>query len=119
MARQTSTSSSPSQGEGPIELSRPWRKVRAEAELPEGLGLHGLRHSLASHMAMGGAGAAEIMTALGHSQLSTAQRYVHWAQDARQALAERAAAVVVGGLQEAQSGATGLAEVHNLSLKED
>ena len=49
-------------------------------------------------MAMGGAGAAEIMTALGHSQLSTAQRYVHWAQDARQALAERAASVVLTGM---------------------
>ena len=42
---------------------------------------------------MGGAEAAEIMTALGHRQLATAQRYVHWAQDARQALAERAASV--------------------------
>jgi integrase len=36
------------------------------------IGLHGLRHSLASHMAMGGAQAAEIMTQLGHRQLSTA-----------------------------------------------
>jgi hypothetical protein len=49
-------------------------------------------------MAMDGAGAAEIMTALGHAQLSTAQRYVHWAQDARQSLAERAASVVLGGM---------------------
>ena len=69
-----------------------------EAALPEGIGLHGLRHSLASHMAMRGAEAAEIMTALGHRQLSTAQRYVHWAQDARQAVAERAASVVLSGL---------------------
>ena len=60
--------------------------------------MHGLRHSLASHMAMGGAQAAEIMTALGHSQLSTAQRYVHWAQDTRQAVAERAASVALAGL---------------------
>ena len=77
----------PSRGDGgPVTLASPWRKVRVEAALPEGIGLHGLRHSLASHLAMGGAAAAEIMTALGHRQLSTAQKYVHWAQDARQAL---------------------------------
>jgi hypothetical protein len=43
-------------------------------------------------MAMQGAQAAEIMTALGPRQLSTAQKYVHWAQDKRAALAEDAAA---------------------------
>jgi len=88
-----------SKGVGPAELSKPWRKIREEAKLPDGIGLHGLRHSLASHMAMAGAEAAEIMTALGHSQLSTAQRYVHWAQDARQELAEKAASVVLTGLK--------------------
>ena len=67
--------------------------------LPEGIGLHGLRHSLASHMAMNGAEAAQIMTALGHRQLSTAQRYIHWAQDGRQALSERAASVMIAGLE--------------------
>jgi hypothetical protein len=66
----------------------------------------GLRHSLASHMAMNGAEAAEIMTALGHRQLSTAQRYVHWAQDARQALAEKAAAVALAGMAAAAGAKT-------------
>jgi integrase len=88
----------PASGEGVISLSKPWTQVRAEAKLPDGIGLHGLRHSLASHMAMGGAAAAEIMTALGHTQLSTTQRYLHWAQDSRQALSERAASVVVAGM---------------------
>ncbi|MCG8071585.1 MAG: tyrosine-type recombinase/integrase [Candidatus Thiodiazotropha taylori] len=81
----------PVRGVGPVNLSKPWRKIRAEAKLPEGIGLHGLRHSLASHMAMQGAQAAEIMTTLGHHQLSTAQRYVHWARDERAKLAEKAA----------------------------
>lgn len=88
----------PAKGEGPPNLSHPWRKIRIEAGLPETIGLHGLRHSLASHMAMGGAEAAEIMTALGHRQLSTAQRYIHWAQDGRAALAEKAAAHITGAL---------------------
>lgn len=93
----------PASGTGPISLSKPWRAVRVEAGLPEKIGLHGLRHSLASHMAMNGAEAAEIMTALGHKQLSTAQRYVHWARDARQALAEKAAVVALAGLNSVAS----------------
>jgi integrase len=88
----------PARGQGALALSKDWRKIRVEAELPGGIGLHGLRHSLASHMAMMGAQAAEIMTALGHRQLSTAQRYVHWAADARQAVAEKAASVALAGL---------------------
>jgi integrase len=97
----------PSRGDRPLELSKPWTSVRVEAGLPATIGLHGLRHSLASHMAMGGAAAAEIMTALGHSELSTAQRYVHWAQDARQGLAERAASVALAGMTEASGEAGG------------
>jgi integrase len=88
----------PAQGAGAISLSKPWRLVRAEAGLPAEIGLHGLRHSLASHLAMSGAGAAEIMTALGHRQLATAQRYIHWAEDQRQALAEKAASVALTGM---------------------
>ncbi|MCU7933050.1 MAG: site-specific integrase [Candidatus Thiodiazotropha sp. (ex Codakia rugifera)] len=90
----------PARGNGPINLSKPWRTIRVEANLPEGIGLHGLRHSLASHMAMQGAQAAEIMTALGHHQLSTAQRYVHWAQDERSQLAEKAASHISAALDD-------------------
>ncbi|KQZ29155.1 hypothetical protein ASD50_18360 [Mesorhizobium sp. Root552] len=88
----------PAGGEGPADLSKPWRKVRVEAKLPEGIGLHGLRHSLASHLAMSGAQASEIMTALGHRNLATSQKYVHWAQEARQAIAEKAASVALAGM---------------------
>ncbi|MGB5833048.1 MAG: site-specific integrase [Thiohalocapsa sp.] len=95
----------PAKGEGPTSLAKPWRMVRDEAGLPEGIGLHGLRHSLASHMAMQGAQAAEIMTALGHRQLATAQKYVHWAQDKRAALAEDAAIHITAALNDMQSTA--------------
>ena len=78
-----------------IDLSRPWREIRKAAGLPAELGLHGLRHSFASHMAMQGAAASEIMTALGHRDMSTSQKYVHWAQDQRQVLAEKAAKGIV------------------------
>jgi integrase len=89
---------SPAKGEGPVSLAKLWRAIRTEASLPKGIGLHGLRHSLGSSLAVGGAQAAEIMVALGHRQMSTAQRYIHFKDPARAALAERAAAPALAGL---------------------
>ncbi len=88
----------PARGGDRMDLTRPWSIVRTAAKLPAGIGLHGLRHSLASHMAMDGAQAAEIMTTLGHRDIATSQKYVHWAHDKRQALAERAAAGIVAAI---------------------
>ncbi len=92
----------PAKGSGAITLSHVWRRVRTEAQLPADIGLHGLRHSLASHMAMNGAAASEIMVSLGHRQISTSQKYIHWAQDARVPLAERAAAHIVAAMEPKQ-----------------
>lgn len=93
----------PARGDGgAIELSHVWAKVRDEAGLPAKLTLHGLRHSTASHMAMQGAEAAQIMAALGHHQLATVQRYIHFAKDARSALAETAAATALRGMTAAE-----------------
>jgi hypothetical protein len=47
---------------------------------------------------MDGAQAPEIMAAMGHRQLSTVQRYIHFAETAQQALAERAAAPALAGM---------------------
>jgi hypothetical protein len=49
-------------------------------------------------MAMAGAEAAQIMAALGHHQLTTVQRYIHFAKDAHQALAETAAVIALAGM---------------------
>jgi integrase len=97
----------PARGDGAIALSKAWRKVRAEADLPPSLGLHGLRHSIASHLAMDGAQAPEIMAAMGHRQLSTVQRYIHFAQSAKHALAERAAAVAIAGMSTKEEPSAG------------
>lgn len=92
---------SPSKGKGALAIAKPWMAVREEANLPDNLGLHGLRHSLASHLAMAGASAVELMEAMGHKQLSTTQRYIHFADRARSTLAQRAAAMAVAGMAEA------------------
>lgn len=92
---------------GTISLNKPWRDVRAEANLPGDLGLHGLRHSVASHLAMSGASTAELMQQLGHKQASTTARYIHFAEQARSTLAERAAAMAMAGME----GKTEKAEV--------
>ena len=90
---------SPAKGTGPLALSKPWRQVREEAGLPVELGLHGLRHSVATHLAIAGASLVEVMTQMGHKQASTSERYIHFAQNARSTLAERAAAVAMAGLK--------------------
>ena len=88
----------PSKGSGALSLSKAWRVIRAAAGLSPTLGLHGLRHSLATSMALRGFQAAQIMTILGHKNITTAQRYIHMTQDARAELAESAAASVSAAL---------------------
>jgi len=86
-------------GDSHITLpSKLWKLIRAEAGLPEGITNHALRHSLGTLMAAQGAEAAQIMAALGHSQLSTTQRYIHLARDTRAELAERFTAGIVAAV---------------------
>jgi len=103
----------PSKGKGALSLGPAWPAVRTEAKLPANLGLHGLRHSIGSHLAMAGASAVELMKQLGHKQISTTLRYVHFAEDARSTLAERAASVAMAGL----TGKTKKAGVTKLRAK--
>lgn len=103
----------PAKGTGPMSIGGIWPAVRAEAKLPANLGLHGLRHSIGTHLAMAGASAVELMETLGHRQISTTLRYVHFAENARSTLAERGAAVAMAGL----NGKTEKAEVSRLPAK--
>lgn len=66
-----------------------WAKIRKESGLPAGINNHALRHSLGTLLAIQGAEAAQIMAALGHTQLSTTQRYINLARDARTQLLEQ------------------------------
>ncbi|MCK9504761.1 MAG: site-specific integrase [Porticoccaceae bacterium] len=79
--------------------SKLWARIRAEGGLPEGVTNHALRHSLGTLMASQRAQGLEIMAVLGHTQLSTTLRYIHVAQDARVALAERHTAGLAAALE--------------------
>jgi integrase len=54
-----------------------WKAVKQAAGLPLELRLHDLRHSAGSLAHMAGASQKQVATMLGHSQLSTTERYLH------------------------------------------
>jgi integrase len=89
----------------PISLKKPWVKVRQQAGLPPSLTMHGLRHSIGSHLAMDGASGPQIQAALGHANIASTIRYIHFAEARKNALAERAAAPAVAGLERAKRSA--------------
>jgi Site-specific recombinase XerD len=73
-----------------INLQKPWRRMRAKANLPD-VRIHDLRHSFASVAAGTGMSLPMIGKLLGHSQPVTTARYAHLAADP-----VRAAANLIG-----------------------
>lgn len=53
------------------------QKLRAEARLKKAIGLHTLRHSIASHLLHSGMKLEQIQRFLGHSSLESTQIYTH------------------------------------------
>ena len=89
---------SPARDGGPLSLAKPWAAIRKEAGSARGD--RPAWSAAQSRNPVGGrwAQAAEIMTSLGHRQLSTTAKYLHFADKARASLAERAAAPALAGM---------------------
>ena len=80
-----------------VNLSKPWRSIRAAAGLPA-LRIHDLRHAFASIGAGAGLGLPIIGKLLGHSQPTTTARYAHVASDPAAAAAEAIARRIEGAI---------------------
>jgi integrase len=85
-----------------VNLEKPWRAIRASADLP-GVRLHDLRHAFASVGAAGGYSLLVIGKVLGHQQAATTARYAHLSGDPVKAAAASIAGKIAADLN---SGAT-------------
>lgn len=61
-------------------MKRFWRSLCRDADL-EGVRIHDLRHTFASHLVSGGTSLPIVGRLLGHTQAATTQRYSHLADD--------------------------------------
>jgi integrase len=80
----------PNRGER-MSVNRDWNRIRAAAQLPADLVLHGLRHSVGTAAVVAGLSLPEVQRLLRHRNVAVTTRYIHLAE--RQArLQDRAVA---------------------------
>jgi len=85
------------EGSLPLDLSRPWDRIRKRAQLPK-VRIHDLRHTTASVLAAQGESLIIIGKLLGHTVPSTTARYAHLSDNPVRAAAERVGAQIARAL---------------------
>ena len=80
-----------------INLQKPWRRIRAAANLPD-VRMHDLRHSFASVAAASRGSLPMIGKLLGHNHPLTTARYAHLADDPVQSLNDEVGEFIAGAL---------------------
>ncbi len=69
---------------------RRWlRELAARAEIDKQVSPHWLRHTFGTLTALNGAGVFSIQQTMGHAQIVTSQRYVHWSRGVEDSAAYR------------------------------
>lgn len=76
-------------------LQAVWERIRQEAEIPD-VRIHDLRHTFASFGVNGGQNLAVVGRLLGHSKITTTQRYAHLADDPIRKATERIGEALAG-----------------------
>jgi len=59
-------------------LQKTFQRCRRQSGVQKRVGIHGLRHAFATHSLEAGMPLAHLQQLLGHKQISTTLRYVHW-----------------------------------------
>ncbi len=68
----------PNAGLSPSSIQKVYCRVKAAAGVRRHGGIHGLRHAYATHLLEGGLPIHQLQHLLGHSDIRTTLRYVHW-----------------------------------------
>ena len=82
-------------GQHLTDLQHPWRRIRKRAGL-EGVRIHDLRHTYASHAISNGLPIEMVGKLLGHTQMQTTMRYAHLVDEPVRAAASRVASGLSG-----------------------
>lgn len=67
-------------GQPLVNVAKPWKRIKAAADLPDDFRPHDLRHTFASWGVSHGVDLYQIQTLLGHSTIQMTQRYSHLAE---------------------------------------
>lgn len=59
-------------------ITKPFKDAVRSAGVPSGCSLHSLRHAYATHQLIAGMPLYELQNQLGHTDIKTTQRYLHW-----------------------------------------